>query len=153
MSIILDFENATQQTTPDAKSFEQWINAALNDRYEQAELCVRIVDEEEMTMLNRQYRGQDKATNVLSFPAQLPEGLEISLLGDIAICAQVIEHEAVEQNKLLESHYAHMSVHGALHLAGYDHIDDRGAIEMEALEIKILDKLGFANPYELESKF
>lgn len=148
LGIIVDFENGTQQTTPDARSFEQWIKAALADRYEQAELSVRIVDEEEMTELNSQFRGQDKPTNVLSFPAELPEILDIPLLGDIAICAPVIEREASEQNKPLESHYAHMSVHGALHLAGYDHIEHKQAEEMETLEIEILGKLGFANPYE-----
>ncbi len=148
LSIILDFENATQQAVPDAELFEQWVTAALADQYEQVELCVRIVDEEEMTALNSQFRGQAKSTNVLSFPADLPEGLDIPLLGDIAICAPVIEREAAEQHKSLDSHYAHMSVHGALHLAGFDHIEDTDAEEMEALEINILGKLGFANPYE-----
>lgn len=103
-----------------------------------------------MTRLNSQFRGQDKPTNVLSFPAELPEILDIPLLGDIAICAPVIEREASQQNKSLKSHYAHMSVHGALHLAGYDHIEHKEAEEMETLEIEILGKLGFANPYEYE---
>lgn len=150
MSIIVDFENATQQATPDAQSFEQWVKMALAESYEQAELSVRINGEEEMTALNDRFRGQNKPTNVLSFPADLPESLAIPFLGDIAICAPVIEREALEQHKLLESHYAHMVIHGALHLAGYDHIDDSAAKEMEALEIKIMGKLGFANPYEYE---
>jgi probable rRNA maturation factor len=148
MSIILDFENATSQATPDAQTFEQWVIAALGERYEHAELSMRIVGEEEMTELNNQFRGQEKPTNVLSFPAELPEGLDIPLLGDIAICAPIVEREAIEQHKPITSHYAHMTVHGSLHLAGYDHIDDREAEEMEALEITILSQLGFENPYE-----
>ncbi len=148
MSIILDFENTTSQTTPDGQRFEQWVIAALDERYEHAELSIRIVGKEEMTELNNQFRGQDKPTNVLSFPAELPEGLDIPLLGDIAICAPIVECEASEQNKPITSHYAHMTVHGSLHLAGYDHIDDQGAEEMEALEITILRQLGFENPYE-----
>ncbi|MEQ9022918.1 MAG: rRNA maturation RNase YbeY, partial [Pseudomonadales bacterium] len=118
MSIIVDFENTTQQATPDAQSFEHWVQTALTESYEQAELSVCIIDEEEMTSLNSRFRGQNKSTNVLSFPADLPEGMAIPLLGDIAICAPVIEREAMEQQKSLESHYAHMAIHGALHLAG-----------------------------------
>ncbi|MEQ9564866.1 MAG: rRNA maturation RNase YbeY [Pseudomonadales bacterium] len=148
--MIVDFENTTQQATPDAQSFEHWVQTALTESYEQAELSVCIIDEEEMTSLNSRFRGQNKSTNVLSFPADLPEGMAIPLLGDIAICAPVIEREAMEQQKSLESHYAHMAIHGALHLAGYDHIDDSAAEEMEALEIKMMGKLGFANPYEYE---
>lgn len=148
MSIILDFENATSHTTPDAQAFEQWVIAALGERYQHAELSIRIVDEEEMTALNNQFRGQDKPTNVLSFPAELPEGLDIPLLGDIAICASVVESEASEQQKKLISHYAHMTVHGSLHLVGYDHIEDQDAATMEALEITILNQFGIENPYE-----
>jgi len=148
VSIILDFENATSHSTPDVETFEQWVNAALSERYDHAELSMRIVDEEEMKDLNNQFREQDKPTNVLSFPAELPEGPDIPLLGDIAICAPIVEREAGEQNKPITSHYAHMAVHGSLHLAGYDHIDDQEAEEMEALEITILRQLGFENPYE-----
>jgi probable rRNA maturation factor len=101
--------------------------------------------------LNHQYRGKNKPTNVLSFPFEipehLPEGVEIELLGDLIICAPVVEREAQEQNKALLAHWAHMTLHGCLHLLGYDHIEDKEAEEMESLEIEILQKMGFPNPY------
>lgn len=148
MSIELAFENATSCNLPRPEDFQTWVSAALAEHFQGAELSMRIVDETEMTELNKYFRDQDKPTNVLSFPAEIPTELQINLLGDIAICAPVIEREASEQGKQLEAHYAHMSVHGALHLAGYDHIDEADAKEMETLEIKILNTLGFANPYQ-----
>jgi len=153
MSIELDFENGSANQAPAPDLFRKWIGAALetattlDGKHADTELCVRIVDEDEMTQLNQQFRDKEKSTNVLSFPADIHEELEINLLGDIAICAPVIEREANEQGKTLEAHYAHMSVHGALHLAGYDHIEDSDAEQMEALEIKILNRLGYNNPY------
>jgi probable rRNA maturation factor len=98
--------------------------------------------------LNSQYRNQDKPTNVLSFPADLPAELELPDLGDIIICAEIVEQEAATQKKSLKSHWAHMTVHGILHLLGYDHINDSDATKMEALETQILLKLGFIAPYE-----
>lgn len=152
MSLDLDFENSTNLEVPNAESFQRWIDAALNhleqDAGDDLELSLRIVDETEITGLNRQFRGKDKATNVLSFPADLPDEVGLNLLGDIAICAQVIEREAAEQDKTIEAHYAHMSIHGLLHLSGYDHVEDQEAEEMETLEAKILGHLGFGNPYE-----
>lgn len=113
----------------------------------EAELSVRIVDEDESQALNLQYRGKDKPTNVLSFPCELPDGVELPLLGDLVICAQVVAKEALEQGKVLHAHWAHMVVHGTLHLLGYDHIEDGEAEEMEAIEIQVLLELGYPNPY------
>ena len=116
----------------------------------EATTTVRIVDETEIHTLNRDYRGKDKSTNVLSFPAEAIEGLPPELhseLGDIVICAPVVTREAGEQGKVLADHWAHMLVHGTLHLLGYDHIDDNDAETMEALERRILGQAGIADPY------
>lgn len=112
----------------------------------QGELCLRVVDGEESRALNHQFRGRDKATNVLSFPAESPLP-ELPQLGDIVLCAPVIQREAIEQDKPPRAHWAHMVVHGVLHLRGYDHKKDAEAAEMEGLERRILAKLGFADPY------
>lgn len=134
---------------PARASFTAWVDAALSAtrRRRAAELSIRLVDADEGRMLNRQYRGRDYATNVLSFPAELPPGVVLPLLGDVVICVPVVAREAAEQNKPLKHHYAHMTVHGVLHLAGYDHIDDADAERMEALERKALAGLGIADPY------
>ena len=116
---------------PAASSFRTWVAAALHGRIREADLAVRLVDEDEGRALNRHYRGKDYATNVLSFPAELPEGLpegvRLPLLGDLVICAPVVAREAREQRKPLAAHYAHLTVHGALHLLGWDHEDPREA--------------------------
>lgn len=129
-----------------------WAKAALREQTA-AEVTIRVCDVEEIQTLNRDYRDKDKPTNVLSFPAELPPALAAELaqpeLGDIIICADVVAAEAAEQNKALAAHWAHMVVHGMLHLQGYDHVDDAEAEEMEALEVQILAQLGFANPYEM----
>ncbi|BDU20458.1 endoribonuclease YbeY [Dyella sp. GSA-30] len=134
---------------PSAASFREWVNAALAGakRRRQAELSIRIVDAAEGRELNRDYRGKDYATNVLSFPAELPPGVQLPLIGDLAICAPVVAREAVEQGKPPRHHWAHMTVHGVLHLLGYDHMVDAEAEAMEALETRILAKLGIADPY------
>ena len=111
---------------------------------------MRIVDEAESQQLNFDYREKDKPTNVLSFPFQCPPGIELPLLGDLVICAQVVAREAAEQQKTVTAHWAHMVVHGCLHLLGFDHINDEDAAEMEAEEIQILQELGFANPYLID---
>jgi probable rRNA maturation factor len=135
---------------PAANSFRQWVEAALRGaRYRKsAEVAIRLVDADEGRALNRDYRGKDYATNVLSFPAELPPQFKLPLLGDLAICAPVVLHEALEQGKRPRDHWAHMTVHGALHLLGYDHIRNREAEAMEALETRILAGLGIADPYQ-----
>ena len=113
-----------------------------------AELTVRIVDEAEITALNRQYRGKDGPTNVLSFPYEEIPGIASDLLGDVVICAPVVASESVAQDKPLEAHWAHMVIHGVLHLLGYDHHKEGEASRMESTEAELLADLGYANPYE-----
>jgi len=136
---------------PAAVSFRKWVAAALAGRIREADLAIRIVGSREGRALNRHYRGRDYATNVLSFPAQLPEGLpkdvRLPLLGDVVLCAPVIAREAKEQRKPVAAHYAHLTVHGALHLLGWDHQDPREADCMEALERQILAGMGLPDPY------
>ena len=132
---------------PSAASFRKWVAAALDGRIREADLAIRIVDDKEGRPFNHHYRGKDYATNVLSFPAELPEGVKLPLLGDLVICAPVVAREAHEQDKPLLAHYAHLTVHGALHLLGWDHEDDRDAECMERLEREILATLGVADPY------
>jgi probable rRNA maturation factor len=134
---------------PSLALFQRWVNIALASVTEKEfELTIRVVDTEESQQLNRQYRHKDKPTNVLSFPFEVPDGIELNLLGDLVVCVQVVEQEAKEQNKKRFDHWAHMIIHGCLHLLGYDHINDIDAEEMEALEIKILAELSINNPYE-----
>jgi probable rRNA maturation factor len=138
---------------PSAVSFRKWVAAALEGRIREADLAIRIVDAREGRALNRHYRGKDYATNVLRFPAdaaegvKLPKGVKMPLLGDLVICAPVVAREAREQGKALNDHYAHLTVHGALHLLGWDHEDEREAECMEQLEREILAGLGIADPY------
>ena len=136
---------------PAATSFRRWVAAALAGRIREADLAIRIVDEKEGRSLNHHYRGKDYATNVLSFPAELPEGLpkgvRLPLLGDLVLCSPVIAREAREQGKPLRAHYAHLTVHGALHLLGWDHEDAREAEAMEQLERQILAGIGLPDPY------
>lgn len=151
MSIILDLQLASSASDlPDATQFQRWLQAAILPFQDEAEVTIRIVDEPESQQLNLQYRGKDKATNVLSFPFQCPPGIELPLLGDLVICAGVVRAEAAEQNKPLAAHWAHMVVHGCLHLLGFDHINDADAEQMEAEEIQILQQLGISNPYLLD---
>ena len=110
-------------------------------------LVVRVVDEEESQSLNSQYRGKDYPTNVLSFPFDVPEGVPLEHLGDLVMCAPVVAREALEQNKIEWQHWAHLLIHGVLHLQGYDHINDTEAEEMEALEVKKLAGMGISDPY------
>ena len=128
--------------------FQQWINTVLTDNNQDSEIVIRVVDEAEMIQFNEQYRHKRGATNILSFPFDSPEGIESNLLGDLLVCAPVVEKEALQQKKKLEHHWAHLIVHGVLHLLGYDHVDDNEAEEMEALEIKMLIKIKIKNPYE-----
>lgn len=143
----IDIENASGAKIPANAAIKLWIGAAIGEHRNKAEVSVRITGADEIKTLNQQYRGKDYATNVLSFPADLPPEIKLPHLGDIVICAEVVEREAREQNKMSEAHWAHMLIHGTLHLLGYDHIDDAEAEKMEALEIDILRALNFANPY------
>lgn len=132
---------------PDQAQFQAWIDTALQGHDKDTEIVVRIVDEAESADLNKQYRQKSGPTNILSFPAELPEELGLNLLGDLVICAPVVEREALEQNKDLSHHWAHIVIHGLLHLLGYDHIDDDDAEVMEAKEIEILGHFNIKNPY------
>ncbi|EOC0585731.1 rRNA maturation RNase YbeY [Cronobacter sakazakii] len=150
--VILDLQVASEDTTglPDEAQFQTWLNAVVPQFQEESEVTVRLVDEAESHDLNLTYRGMDKPTNVLSFPFEAPPGIDMPLLGDLIICRQVVEREAREQEKPLEAHWAHMVVHGSLHLLGYDHIEDDEAEEMEGIETEIMLALGFDDPYIAE---
>ena len=149
-SIVVDLQLACEnKVVPQHADFQRWVDAALVSYEKSFELTIRLVNSDESRQLNHQYRGKDKATNVLSFPFEVPDGIELDLLGDLVVCVDVVEQEAVEQHKTLNAHWAHMTVHGCLHLLGFDHIEDDEAEEMEALETKIITGLGFAPPYEI----
>jgi probable rRNA maturation factor len=147
----LDLQVATLAQAADLPSeaqFRAWCEIALRQRTADSELTIRLVDEAEGLELNHTYRQRDYATNVLSFPADVPdEMMDIPLLGDLVICVPVVEREALEQEKTPEAHWAHLVIHGCLHLLGYDHIDDAEAEEMEALERTLLAELGHPDPY------
>ena len=150
MTYQIDIEsNSQSQRIPALPELERWISAALQSQdFEDAEVSVYIVDEAEGQELNAQYRAKDYPTNVLSFPADIAEEVGIPLLGDLVVCAPVVEREAQEQGKSLQAHWAHMLIHGTLHLIGFDHIDDAEAESMETLETQILTGLGYPAPYQ-----
>jgi len=149
MTIELDLQIAVknEQHLPDKRDFHHWLSETVRLFQQDSEVTIRLVDEQESQQLNNMYRGKEKPTNVLSFPFEAPPGIELNLLGDLIICKQVVEKEALEQNKTVSAHWAHMVVHGALHLLGYDHIEDKDAEEMESLETEIMQKMGFNDPY------
>lgn len=148
MSIELEVQYAIDEASlPDEQQLQLWVNTALQNLLDEGELCIRITDAAESQSLNHQYRGKDKPTNVLSFPFEVPEGVPVTILGDLVVCAEVVAREASEQNKDLYHHWAHMIVHGCLHLLGYDHINDEEAEIMEQLERDILARLEIADPY------
>ncbi len=148
MELVIDMQIPSQaENLPQAADFKRWIAAALPANTASAEVVVRIVDEQESAELNQTYRGKQGSTNVLSFPFMAPAEVDMDLLGDLVICAPVIAREAIEQHKSAESHWAHMAVHGTLHLLGFDHQTDEQAAEMEALEKKILTGMGYPAPY------
>jgi len=156
---IIDLQIASENSEglPTLEQFTHWVETALafeaqTGDFPETEMTIRIVDEEESQTLNREYRGKDYPTNVLSFPFEVPEGIELPLLGDLVICRQVMEREAKEQQISLSSHWAHLAVHGTLHLLGYDHIEEAEAEEMEGLETQIMQKLGFEDPYLSEKE-
>ncbi|VAW54542.1 Metal-dependent hydrolase YbeY, involved in rRNA and/or ribosome maturation and assembly [hydrothermal vent metagenome] len=132
---------------PEKTLLQSWASAAYLDSIP-AVVSIQITTPDEMQQLNKQYRNKDKPTNVLSFPMQLPEEVDMCLLGDIVLCASVINNEADQQEGKNDAHWVHMVVHGMLHLQGFDHIEEQAAEKMEQLEIKILGELGIANPYQ-----
>ncbi|WP_372872524.1 rRNA maturation RNase YbeY [Shewanella sp.] len=149
LDLALDLQYVVKpDNLPTPAQFETWVRVALGNTLDEAELTIRIVDASESQQLNHDYRGKDKPTNVLSFPFEAPPGIELPLLGDLVICASVVENESVEQQKALEAHWAHMVVHGCLHLLGYDHIEDAEAEEMESLETTLITGLGYPDPYK-----
>ena len=146
----IDIQNTLEpepENLPATEKLEDWANQALSNVKNVSDMTIRIVDENEIQSLNHTYRHKNSTTNVLSFPAEIPEEVELPLLGDIIICASVVEKEAKKQKKSLESHWAHMIIHGTLHLLGYDHLNDTEANEMETKEIEILSHFGYSNPY------
>lgn len=144
----LDLQRASEASAPSEAQFRLWCEMGLRQRSADSELTVRLVDEAEGRELNNTWRHKDYATNVLSFPADVPdEMLDIPLLGDLVICVPVVTREAAEQGKSPDAHWAHLVIHGCLHLLGYDHIDDDEAEEMEALERELLAELGYQDPY------
>jgi probable rRNA maturation factor len=161
MNITVDIQSATESgDSPEPEPIRLWIKKTLEHSRvtpllpsecisfeKDIELSLRIVDREESRELNHQYRQKDKPTNVLSFPSELPKGLPFVHLGDLVVCAPVVSEEAQEQQKELYDHWAHMLIHGTLHLMGFDHIKDDEAEIMEALEVDILSTLNIADPY------
>lgn len=137
---------------PTKKKFQHWVNQTLKiipkkiPRHAR-EICIVIVDRKTSAKLNKIYRNKKSGTNVLSFPYEKTPGIQSTSLGDLAICADIVAIEAKTQHKKLESHWTHLTVHGVLHLLGYDHVQDRDAVVMEKLEIEILKKLEIKNPY------
>jgi probable rRNA maturation factor len=148
--IVIDRQTAINEPQlPSLTQLTHWVSCvfAHHPDDQRREVTIRFVDEHEGLTLNRDYRGKDKTTNVLSFPFESPPGVDLPLLGDLVICHAVVAQEANEQGKLLEHHYAHMVVHGILHLMGYDHIDDEEAEEMEQFERELLAELSIPDPY------
>ena len=142
LQIVCNTDNLPTHT-----QFELWLNSVLTSRKPDAEVTIRLVEPSESQALNNDYRGKDKPTNVLSFEFDAPPMIELPLLGDLVICKEIIEREAIEQQKELNDHWAHMVVHGTLHLLGFDHIIDAEAQTMESLEKQILATLGIDDPY------
>ncbi|MCK5819021.1 MAG: rRNA maturation RNase YbeY [Psychromonas sp.] len=153
MHLYVDLQIATTNDAniPDIDKMNTWVKRSLDAAphfcKDEAELTIRIVDENESNALNLKFRQTDKPTNVLSFPFKNPPGFSLPLLGDLVICQNIIEAQAIEQHKTVQAHWAHMVIHGTLHLLGYDHIKSNDALEMEALETSILVKLNLPHPY------
>lgn len=152
MSFHIDIQNHLASIPVTEEQIQRWATCALKSQTNAAELSICIIDSQEMTKLNHQYRQKNQPTNVLSFPSDLPKDiirqLEIPFVGDILICPEVLSHESQKQDKDLEFHWAHIVVHGVLHLLGFDHIEDKDAQIMQSLETKILQQLNYPDPYE-----
>ncbi len=153
MTYYIDIQNATDAPLAiDEAQITRLASLALRDYKKEAEVTVRFVTPEEITQLNRTYRKQDKPTNVLAFPSELPPEIQLDfpLLGDVIICPEVLLAESEELHKTLDAHWSLILIHGILHLLGYDHIKDEDAAVMQAIEIKLLAELGYTNPYDAE---
>ena len=146
--LFFSLAKQSQHITPKEKQFYQWVKQALLFINKQAEISLLVCDEEAARAYNQQYRGKDYATNVLSFELGQDFRQPEKLLGDLIICPAVVEKEAKEQGKDLIAHYAHLTIHGILHIAGFDHINDKDAKVMEAAEIAIMQTLNYQNPYK-----
>jgi probable rRNA maturation factor len=147
MPLIVECSAAPNQRAPSRAKLQRWASAALGARGKGCELAVRVVSQPQMRRLNREFRGKDKPTNVLSFPATATPGVQPAPLGDVVICPAVLRREARAQKKSLAAHWAHLTVHGVLHLVGYDHENEADARRMERREIAVLRALGYRNPY------
>jgi len=139
--------NSTKFRVPTLEQFESWVALVSTELGKQFQLSIEIVDSKTSRQLNKTYRKKDKPTNVLSFPLELPDFIEEKLIGDLAICAEIVEREAKQQNKEIINHWAHLTLHGILHLLNFDHIIEREAEIMENLEIKLLAQINIENPY------
>lgn len=148
LELQIETNNVGLADLPSETQFQSWIDAALADQTKEFEVVIRLVDEPESAQLNQEYRGKSGATNILSFEFEIPDDIPLNLLGDLVICAPLVVKEAREQRKTLEHHWAHLVIHGILHLRGYDHLDDAEAEEMEAKEIEILKTMNISNPYQ-----
>lgn len=137
----------TGMDAPSEARFQQWSAIIPVECDSPQEASIRVVKEDEIAGLNSRFRQKDGATNVLAFPAEIPAGVELNFIGDIVICAPIVIKQAQDQGKSVESHWAHMTLHGILHLQGYDHIESLDAEIMESLEVQLMAKLGYANPY------
>ncbi|MGD9386671.1 MAG: rRNA maturation RNase YbeY [Gammaproteobacteria bacterium] len=149
MSVRIDVQVAGPRSgLPGVAKLRHWARSALAGRRAEAELSIRIVDAAESQALNRRFRGKDTPTNVLAFPAELPPELGLPLLGDVVICREVVAAEAEAQGKPADAHWAHMVIHGTLHLLGFDHQEPAEAADMEAVETELLAELGWPDPYQ-----
>jgi probable rRNA maturation factor len=142
LQIACEFDNL-----PSLEQFAVWANKVLSQYRDESELTIVIADEEQSQQLNNDYRGKNKPTNVLSFEFEAPPGIELPLVGDLIICPAIVLAEAIEQEKTFHDHFAHMVIHGCLHLLGFDHIKEEDANEMESIEKQLLADLGIADPY------
>ena len=150
MNLSIDIQKAcASEDSPDEDSIKRWVSAAIRDERDECELSIRIVDELESADFNQRYRGKSGATNVLSFPFDAVSPEPLPILGDLVICAPVLVREAAEQQKTTTAHWAHIVIHGVLHLLGYDHIEDQDAEQMESLETEIMLVLDFPPPYRI----
>jgi probable rRNA maturation factor len=146
---VVVIQNSINFKLDDEAKFCDILQEVLEDfNKANSELLIRFVDKIEIQQLNKNYRHQNKTTNVLSFPSDLPIEIDEAILGDVVICIDVVIEQAKTQNKSFNNHLLHMAIHGTLHLLGFNHIEDNEAVEMENLEIKILQKMQINNPYQ-----